>query len=191
MQKKIVKNKKYFLFVAVIIIVGIVSGLIYSALLNDTVKSNLINTIKNQDSFTSNFILKDLIIMAVLLITSLFIIGIPLSIFYLFYEGLTMGFLLTTFFMSYKFKGIIYIIIYLITNKLVTFFLFLIFIKRIINIARYIIGFIIYHKDKMIKEKIINNIFRASYIIFFVFILNIVIYFLSPLLLKLVEFLIK
>jgi len=191
MQKLIEKNKKYIKFILIIIIVGIVSGFIYYYFLNDVLQLKITNTLNNYTSFRYNFILKDLIIMSFVLVLSFFVIGIPISIFYLFYEGLSIGFLINIFVVSFSIKGLLYVLLYLLINKILTLILKIIYIQKIINIGRYIIGLVIYKKDNLIKNKLVVNFKNSLYIIIFILIINVILYFISPLIFDKLSFLIN
>ncbi len=189
MLNLIKKNKKYLVFMVSIVLIGLIVGIIYYYIQSSNVKNNIINIISTYDSFKYNAIIKDLIIMSLLLISSFFIIGLPLSIFYIFYEGFSIGFLLSLFFASFKIKGVIYLLLFLLINKIIIFILMFFFIQKIINIARYMIGYIIYKKEGLIKEKIIKNFISSLSYIIIVFFLNIFLYFLSSFLFKELAFL--
>lgn len=180
MLKFIKKNKKYFLLVSMLLIVGLLCGIIYYFFLNKDTLELVANSFKNYNNFRYNSIFKDLIIMSLLFIFSIFIIGVPLSLFYLFYESFSLGFLISLFIINFKIKGLIYILIYIIINKLFVLILMILYIKRIINISRYIIGFIIYKKDDLIKNKLFNSLYTSIYYIIFVLIFNILLYFITP-----------
>lgn len=185
------KNKKYLKFVLIIVLIGFVFGFVYYHFLESDTKISIANALAEYKTFNYNFIVKELIIMSLLLVLSFFVIGLPLSIFYLFYESLTIGFLINIFFVSFKLSGFIYILLYIILNKFITFILMIIFIQKTINIARFIVGIFIYKKDEAIKDKIIFNFRNSLYIIVFVLIFNIILYFLSPLIFKNLSFLLK
>lgn len=189
MLNLIKKNKKYLVFMVSIVLIGLIVGIIYYYIQSSNVKNNIINIISTYDSFKYNAIIKDLIIMSLLLISSFFIIGLPLSLFYIFYEGFSIGFLLSLFFASFKIKGVIYLLLFLLFNKIIIFILMFFFIQKIINIARYMIGYIIYKKEGLIKEKIIKNFISSLSYIIIVFFLNIFLYFLSSFLFKELAFL--
>ena len=108
MQNKLFKNKKYLIFMFFLITIGIISGIFYYAFQSNDIKSNIINTISSYNSFKYNAIFKDLIIMSLLLVSSFFIIGLPLGLCFIFYEGLSIGFLISIFLASFKLKGLIY-----------------------------------------------------------------------------------
>lgn len=191
MQKFFQKNKKYLLFVFVVLIIGLITGILFFLVQNSTVKTEIINSLSNTNNYHYNAIMKDLIICSILLVLSFFVIGIPISIFYLFYEGLSLGFMLITFLMTYSFKGLIYMLIYIFLNKLIPLILMIFFIQKLINIGRLVIGFIIYRKDNYIKEKIILNFKNALYILIFILICNVISYFVSPLIFQNLTFLLE
>lgn len=191
MRNILKKYHKYVVFVLFIFIIGLLLGFFYYHFLDEEVKNNLINTIAQHEVFKYNSIFKDLIIMSLILVLSFFVIGIPLGIFYLGYECLSFGFLLSIFYASYKLKGLFYVIIYILINRLLTIILIVIFLYKIINIGRLIIGFFIYKKDASIKDRLISNFKNSLYILLFVLIINIFLYFISPIIFRYLSFLIK
>ena len=191
MQKFIKSHKNYLLFVVIVMGIGILAGILYYQFLDQNVKNNIVNTLANYQTFKNNNIVKDIIITSILLVSSFFIIGLPISLFYLFYESVSFGFILNIFFVSYKIKGIIYFLIYFIINKLLILLLIILLIKKIINISRYIIGYIIYKKDSTIKNKIMENFKKSLYIIIIILVVDIILYFISPFILNRFTFLIK
>ena len=190
MRNIICNNKKYLKYVLILILVGIIFGFLYYHFLNFSVKDNINNTLLEYNNFKYNSILKDLIIASLLLVSSFFIIGIPLSIFYLFYEGLSIGFLINIFWVSFGIKGLIYSSIYLIFNKLLTIMLMIFFVQKQINIGRFVIGIFLY-KNENAKDKIIINFKNSLYIIVIILVINIVLYFITPYIFKGLSFLLK
>ena len=190
MRNIICNNKKYLKCVTIVILVGVVFGFLYYHFLNSSVKENISSTLLEYNNFRYNSILKDLIITSFLLVASFFIIGIPLSIFYLFYEGFSTSFLINIFWISFGIKGLIYSLIYLIVNKLLKFILMIFFVQKQINIGRYIIGMFLY-KNKNGKDKIIINFKNSLYIIVIMLSINIVLFFITPNIFKWLSFLLK
>ncbi len=178
MKKRLWQNKWYIFLVLFIMIIGFIIGFIYYHLQPSDIKNGIITTLNSYEVFRSNSIIKDLIITSLLLITSFFIIGIPLALFYLFYESLSIGFLISMFISIYKIKGLFYIFLYLIINKLFSLLLIIFFIRKIIDIERYTIGLFIY-KNNSLKEKIIINFISCLYLIVILFVVNIILYFIS------------
>ena len=191
MQNKIVVYKKYLIFVITVVLIGILGGVLYYHFLNESIQNDITNTLLNTSSFTYNGTIKDLIIMSLLLVLSFLIIGSPLAIFYLFYEGVAIGFLLNIFFATFKLKGLIYILIYLLINKVISLFVMLFFIYKIINISRLLIGLLIYKNNDNIKNKIILYFKNALYLLVIMLIINLILYFVSPYILKYLNFLLK
>lgn len=189
MQRIFKRYKKFFLFCLIILILGNISGIIYYNFLDVSIKENISITLAQQSFFNYNFILKHLIIMSVILVLSFLLIGLPIGFCYLLYEGFSLGFLVSIFFASFKFSGILYFIIYLLLNKLVVLILYILFLKRIFDISRNIIGVIIYKRDSNILNKIYLNFKKCIYFILFVLVLNIALYFLNPVIFKFFSFL--
>ena len=167
------EQKKYLIFIGIILLIGLISGVVYYILLNSDIKENITETMINYNNFRYNSIIKDLIIMSNLLVTSLFLIGIPLGLFYLFYEGMSFGVILSIFIVNFKLSGLFYIIFYFLINKLLILLIMTLFIKKIINVGRYVIGMFIYHKDNLIKNKLIINLKNGLYLIVIIFVINI------------------
>lgn len=191
MHNLLQKNKKYLKIVSIILLIGLIVGIFYYFSLSSNIKEDISNTLLNYKNFRYNAIVKDLVVMSFLLVTSIFIIGIPCGFFYLFYESLSIGFLLSIFTVNFKITGLIYILLYILINKIIVLILMLFFIKKIINISRYIIGIIIYRKDTLIKNKLLLNLNNCMYIIIFSLIVNILLYFISPYIFSKLAFLIK
>ncbi len=70
-------------------------------------------------------------------------------------------------------------------------FLFIIFIRKIINVGRLVIGLIIYKKEKSIKDKLIFNLKNSIYIIIFILTIDILNYFINPIIFSKLEFLLN
>ena len=169
------------MLVGIIIGLGVIIGFFYYQFLSSDTKLSIINTIKDANVLQNNGIIKDLIIMSLLLVMSFLIIGMPFSIFYLFYEGISNGFIISIFLDAFNLPGLIFILLYILVNNILILFLMVIFVRKLINISRYMIGLIIYRKDNILKEKIIWNFQNSLYILVFVLIINIILYFISPL----------
>lgn len=185
------EQKKYLIFIGIILLIGLISGVVYYILLNSDIKENITETMINYNNFRYNSIIKDLIIMSNLLVTSLFLIGIPLGLFYLFYEGMSFGVILSIFIVNFKLSGLFYIIFYFLINKLLILLIMTLFIKKIINVGRYVIGMFIYHKDNLIKNKLIINLKNGLYLIVIIFVINILLYFITPSIFNYLAFLLK
>lgn len=190
MHNLIKRKKKYLLIVLAFLIIGIIFGIIYYIFLSSEVKLSITNTLIKH-KIIENSILKDLIIMSSLFVFSFFIIGVPLNIFYLFYETFSIGFFVSVLTHNFGLSGFLYSLLYLIFYKLIILFLLIIYFKKLINISRLLIGIIIYKKDNFLKNKLFINVRNSLYIIIFVLIINILFYFLNPLIFEKFLYLLK
>ena len=191
MLKILETNRKYLIFISIIVGIGFCSGIIYYNLLSNEIKDLISNTLISYNNYRCNNIIKDLIIMSFLLVTSFFILGIPCSLFYIFYEGLSLGLIISIFSANFKISGLIYSTIYIIVNKLLIIIIMIFFIKKLINISRYIIGIFIYKKDIEIKNKLIKCLYNSLCLIIIVLILNVILYFITPSIFNKLTFLLK
>lgn len=119
----ILPNKKTNLFVMFVIILGIISGSIFLMVINENDKSTVINQIttfmKNiNDNNINNFnalksaIIENLIFIILVWILGMSIIGVIFNIFFIYMKGFMIGFSISSFILTYKYKGIIASIIY-------------------------------------------------------------------------------
>lgn len=191
MNKKITKKPKYLYFILAIMLLGFIVGTLYYIFLSKELKTNITVTLTNFNYFRYNAIIKDLLATSSLFVCSFFIIGIPFSIFYLFYESFAFAFLISVFVANYHLGGLLYILIYFLINKLLTWFLLIMFIKKIFNISRYIIGTYIYKNELSIQDKLVINVKNSLYIIIFIGIINVVLYLITPFIFKPLSFLVK
>ena len=126
LYKMILPNKKMNLFMLVLLILAIIMSSIFVINLSYQDKLLVINKMKNLfiikdidyfnvilNSFLTNFIYISLIV-----ILGLSIIGIPLILFIYFVKIFIMGFTLSAFFVTFKIKGLVGALIYLIPIQL-------------------------------------------------------------------------
>ena len=150
-------NNKLFLFLSILLVIGIIAGSIFSVTItdNDTelVNNYLINyltSIKNGellflDSFVST-VLSNLIVVILIWIFGISIIGIPVIFLIFFYKSFILGFTIGSILLNYKIKGILFSIIY-------------VFPHHIINLLMLMI-FIVY--AYVVSLKIINAVFKRT-----------------------------
>lgn len=184
-MKQYIKQNKVALKIAMaILLIGVISGSIYYMFISSLLKESIQTSLMNIKTFQYNSILKDLIVMSLLLVLSFFVVGIPAGLFYVFYESFSIGFLISIFWTSFHLKGLFLILMYLLLNKVLTTVLMLLFIHKSINISRYIIGLFIYKRDEKIINKLIYSVKSCLLLIIIVLIINVILYFVSPLVLN-------
>lgn len=119
----ILPNKKINLFVIFVILLGIISGSIFLMVLSENDKTLVINqittfisnintnNISNLDAF-KNAIYENFIFIILIWILGMSIIGIIINIFLVYMKGFIIGFSLSSFFLVYKYKGLLAGLIY-------------------------------------------------------------------------------
>ena len=195
-KKHIEEEKKKYIFLLSIIVIGIISGclfilfitkedkqLVYNNLENiiDTITNNKVNHLRTFiNSMSSN-----LISLIGLYILGISIIGIPVIVFFLFIKGFTIGFSFISLISKYHFKGLFGSVSYLFPHE---------FIKLVIWILMgyYTINFSIrLFRYLFLKENIsLNRYFKNLNKIFIISLITLILAslietFLSPILIDL------
>ena len=186
-------NKKVFIFISIILLIGIISGILFLIFLNEASKEliflNINEYIQNLNNYKINNIFMDTIILSSLLILSIFIIGIPLSIFFIFFNGFSIGFIISSLSSIFGFKGLIYSIIHIIINKFVflffLYFLFLAMYKIVLLLIKYCV-----HKEKINKDEIIHLFKKIILCLLIIIIYDLILYFFGNKIMNLFNFLI-
>ena len=184
------RNKKVIKFLVFLFIIGIILGMLLFLSKTSEEKLNIANSIldikNNIINSKQNSILIHFIIISILSILSFCLIGLPLALFYYFYEGFSIGFLICTFIKCFSVKGFVFSAIFLVINK----FIFL-------SIFTYFLFFCISYVNKFIKNIkgnkqviIYNHLIKCLFVLFTVFINDLVLYFLGNNILSLFTFLI-
>lgn len=119
----IIPDKKVNTFIMFIIILGIISGSLFLVVLKDTDRNLVIekintfftnintNNINNIEAFKNAFI-ENIIFVILVWILGMSIIGIIINIFMIYLKGFIIGFSLSSFFLVYKYKGLLAALIY-------------------------------------------------------------------------------
>lgn len=147
-------DKKYVFFSMVLVILGIITGSLFIVILNSADKNlvieyitDFIDSIKN-NSINNIDIFKNTLLINYIIIIIISIIGFtyfffPVNIIVLFYKAFIIGFSLAAFILTYKFKGILLSIIYIIPHSIINILLFSLLVsftlKLSINMIKYII----------------------------------------------------
>lgn len=146
--ENIVKKHKYlWTFLSIILLFGIGVGVYFGVKFQGSFENTITNYALNLPGSTTHFSILHFAILSVLLISSFLLLGIPLAIGYLFYEGITLGFCITVFISYFHVKGFLYIIGFFLLTKLFFFLLYGLFVSKLIKIGKAIIAWIIYKKN--------------------------------------------
>ena len=165
----ILPNKKLNLFIIIITIIGITTGALYANMIGINDQNLVIDKIKlfidniNTNSLNNIGILKNSISINLIYIISLWIlgftlIGIILVIFILFIKSFIIGFSLSSFIITYKYKGIILSTLYLLFGQLLNIFIIIILSIYSIHFTKILYDLIFKNNNKDTK-KILKNYF--------------------------------
>ena len=173
-------NKKIYLFLSIILIIGILLGIIFLIYLDEASKELILLNINEwlqgiNDSHINN-IIPHIVILSSLFILSLFIIGIPFVLFFVFYNGFSIGFMLTSLINIFGIKGLLYGIVYILITKGIYFFFLSIFIISLIKITYYFIKRIFFG-EKINKDTLSLLLKRVFICIGVILISDIILYF--------------
>ena len=123
-------DKKVNTFIMFIIILGIISGALFLVVLKDTDHNLVIekintfftnintNNINNIEAFKNAFI-ENIIFVILIWILGMSIIGIIINIFIIYLKGFIIGFSLSSFFLVYKYKGLLAALIYVFPTSII------------------------------------------------------------------------
>lgn len=132
-------NKRLFLFLSILLIIGITAGSIFSVILKEEdlrlvteYLTNYLNSIDKMEintttSFVSSF-LSQLTIIVIIWILGFSIIGIPVIFLMFFYKCFVFGFTIGSIIINYKAKGILLSFIYMIPHHIIKLILMMILI---------------------------------------------------------------
>lgn len=168
--KKYIQKKKYiFLFLGSLLLFGSIIGLVLSMKNMDILESHVIFYQSHLDTVSYNYLLFHFFLLVISIATSFFGVGILLLCAIVFYEGITIGFVIGAFTEVFDLSGALFSLIFcLITKGIYLCLLTLIFIKCI-QIARKMIGFYIYKKD---QKKTVIQLLKSSIICFILIFIN-------------------
>ena len=187
-------NKKICLFFSIIFTIGIIIGFIFLIYLEESSKElislNINEWLQSLSTSHINSILEHIIILSTLAILSIFVIGLPLIIFFVFYNGFSIGFLLMSLIEIFGVKGLIYGLIYLIITKGIYLFFLTIFILALIKIIILIIKRLIWHQ-KMNKNLFATYCKRILICIGVIILSDIILYFGGTKLISIFNFLLN
>ena len=173
-------NKHIIKFLLSLLIVGILVG-IYIYLKQPTlIKTSVINELSIlkdllKTTHQNNFIYH-LLLLSIIIFLSIIILGFPIILFYLFYEGVSIGFLITGFFHYQKVSGLLYSLIFILINKLIIYICLIYILINTINYSKKVI-LSIKRKDYKIYEYLFTHIVRMIFVSLVIFAYDIFIYF--------------
>lgn len=186
-------SKKLYLFMSIVLFIGIITGVVFVLMLDEATKEilflNINNFLQSFDASNISILVQHLVILSTLLILSIFLIGGPLVIFFMFYNGFTIGFIISSITCIFGIKGMLFGVLYVIVSKLVFVVLFIIFSVNLFKIVKCVIDYLVYKKSN--KESLVMFMKRSIVFIGFIMISDIILYFGGVKLINIFNFLIK
>ena len=186
-------SKKMYVFMLIILIIGIITGIVFVIMLDEATKEilflNINEFLQNFSNTNINSGLMHLVILSSLLILSIFLVGGPLLIFYMFYNGFSIGFVVSSITYIFGIKGMLYGSIYILISRLVYIIVLIIFNVNLFKIIKCNIDGLVYKKSN--KESL--SVFYKRSIVFIGIILinDVILYFGGGKLVNLFNFLIS
>lgn len=185
-------NKKVFIFLSIILAIGIISGILFLIFLNEASKEliflNINEYIQNINNYKINNIFMDIIILSSIIILSIFIIGIPISIFFVFFNGFSIGFIISSLSSIFGFKGLIYSIIHVIINKFIFLFFLYFLLLALYKITLILIKYWV-HKEKINKDELMHLFKKMVLCLLIILLYDLVLYFFGNKIINLFNFL--
>lgn len=186
-------SKKLYLFMSIVLVIGIITGVVFVLMLDEATKEilflNINNFLQSFDASNISILVQHLVILSTLLILSIFLIGGPLVIFFMFYNGFTIGFIISSITCIFGIKGMLFGVLYVIVSKLVFVVLFIIFSVNLFKIVKCVIDYLVYKKSN--KESLVMFMKRSIVFIGIIMISDIILYFGGVKLINIFNFLIK
>lgn len=176
---KILKNNNLVKFVVTLFFIGVLIGMIFFFVSRPDLSGN-IGTFKELVSSThQNTFLSSLVLISGIFVLSITVIGLPAIIFYIFYEGIAIGYTFASFIFLYHLKGGIFYLLFFVVSKLVYIVLVLYFaIQAIKYVSKFLDCFFSKNREEL-SRTIVIHLYRFG-ILFGATLLNsTIIYFLS------------
>ena len=159
------KNKYALVLVLSIFVISLVVGFIYG--INNPY--DISEYVKNIDK--KMLLFNHLLVVMLFFFSTISLIGILINGFYIGFEGVSVGFVVSAFFKTYGIKGIIYSLINLVLNKglfiIILFYLFIVGIKYVKKCLSNIVGlstdYLIVLIKPMVKKYLLIVIFIVVY----------------------------
>lgn len=187
-------NKKMYLFLGIIFAIGLALGFVFLIYLDESSKEliflNINEWIQNLSGSHINNILSHLVILSSLCLLSIFIVGLPLVLFFVFYSGFSLGFMLMSLINIFGVKGFLYGLVYIIITKSIYLFFSLILVTSFLKLSIIILKKI-FQKDKWNRENINILIKRILLCIATILIFDVILYFGGAKLITLFNFLLN
>ena len=170
-------NKKGITFLLGILAIGFISGVIFITIISKSDQTmvkeyitSYFGNIKNNnydylEIFKGTFI-DNLSFIIIIWLFGMSVIGVPINIFYYFIKAFILGFSISSMILTFKIKGCLYALIYIIPHNIINLFIYSILLYYSINFSLTLIYAII--KKKNLNFKIIMSRYLKILLITFI-----------------------
>lgn len=162
---KNIKNSFLVKFVVTLFLIGILIGVLFLFSYKPDLGSSLSDFKNLIETTRQNTFLSGIITISAVFILSVSIIGSPLIVFYLFYEGLSIGFALGAFLLNYKIKGLFFYLLFFIFSKLIYIALMIYFGVVAIRFAIKIVDSIASKNREELYKTVVYHFYRFIIVI--------------------------
>ena len=187
-------NKKFYLFLSIIFVIGLILGVIFLIYLDEASKDilflNINEWLQGISNSNINNIVLHIIMLSSMFLLSIFLIGIPFVLFFVFYNGFSVGFTVTSLISIFGIKGLLYGIIYVIITKGIYLFFLSIIIVSLLRVSLIILKSI-FNKENIDKEKLALLLKKILICIAIILINDIILYFWGTNLITIFNFLLN
>ena len=187
-------NKKFYLFLSIIFVIGLILGVIFLIYLDEASKDilflNINEWLQGISNSNINNIVLHIIMLSSMFLLSIFLIGIPFVLFFVFYNGFSVGFTVTSLISIFGIKGLLYGIIYVIITKGIYLFFLSIIIVSLLRVSLIILKSI-FNKENIDKEKLALLLKKNLICIVIILINDIILYFWGTNLITIFNFLLN
>ncbi len=187
-------NKKFYLFLSIIFVIGLILGVIFLIYLDEASKDilflNINEWLQGISDFNINNIVLHIIILSSMFLLSIFLMGIPFVLFFAFYNGFSVGFTVTSLTSIFGIKGLLYGIIYVLITKGIYLFFLSIIIVSLLRVSIIILKNI-FKKENIDKEKLVLLLKKILICIATILINDIILYFWGTNLITIFNFLLN
>lgn len=190
----IINKKNYFIFLISFFIVSLIIGIIFFNYLNNNDKEILSSNINSYFTINDSYnylkvllesIKNNFLGIVLIILLGISIIGIFLILFLYFAEGFTLGFTISSIIYTYKLKGIIGIISYLIPSKIIYLIMLFILTYFAIRFSYKLFCYFILKKDIDLHEEMHKYLKKGLICLLIGLVCSLLEVFVSPLMIKL------
>lgn len=176
---KFLKNNNLVKFVVALFFIGVIIGAIFYFAYRPDLSGN-IETFKDLISSThQNTFLSSLVLISAIFVLSITVIGLPVAIFYIFYEGLSIGYTLASFVFLYHIKGAIFYLFFFFVSKLVYLLLILYFVVQSVKYVSKFLDYFFSKNKEELSKTVVMHFYRFATVFGLALINSILIYFLA------------